>query len=82
MQGILGPGDGPIKIDFPNQDKRFRYQNDNDLYTNGKAALFRATDIRYMNDSLELSFGATILSERLRKAAEDTALEPGKRLGP
>ncbi|MCZ4538470.1 DUF2971 domain-containing protein [Gordonia terrae] len=70
LQGILGPGKGPYQLGgFHNKDVEFRYRGDLDLYTNGKAALFRATDVRYMNDSQELVFGAKIVSERLRAAA-------------
>ncbi|NED67185.1 DUF2971 domain-containing protein, partial [Streptomyces sp. SID10244] len=73
LHGILGPGKGPFEVAFPDNDSEFRHQGDNNIYTNGKAALFRATDIRYMNDSLELVFGARIVSERMKRAAEEHA---------
>lgn len=73
LHGILGPGKGPLEVAFPDEDSKFRHQGDNNVYTNGKAALFRATDIRYMNDSLELIFGARIVSERMIRAAEEHA---------
>ncbi|MEY1677773.1 DUF2971 domain-containing protein (plasmid) [Gordonia hongkongensis] len=73
LHGILGPGKGPFQVAFPDDDSKFRHQGDNNIYTNGKAALFRATDIRYMNDSLELVFGARIVSERMKQAAEEHA---------
>jgi len=44
---------------------------DPDDYTNGKAARFWATDVRYMNDTLELRFGLDIVSERLLEASSD-----------
>lgn len=74
LQGVVGPGKGPYVVEFHDKDSKFRYQGDHDLYTNGKAALFRATDVRYMNDSQELVFGARIVNDRLTKAAEDTSL--------
>ena len=79
LQGILGPGRGPYMVNFHDDDSKFRYQGDHNLYTNGKAALFRATDVRYMNDSQELVFGAAIVNERLRKAAEEGELEEALR---
>lgn len=69
LQGILGPGEGPISVNFPDEKARVHYRGDHNLYTNGRAALFRATDIRYMNDSLELIYGARIVNERLEQAA-------------
>ena len=76
LQGILGPGKGPYQLGgFHDKDAESRYQGDLDLYTNGKAALFRATDVRYMNDSQELVFGAMIVSERLRAAAGESDVD-------
>lgn len=71
LQGILGPGDGPMKVQFPDKKTEGRYLGDHNMYTNGKAALFRSTDIRYMNDSEELRFGARIVNEHLLKAASE-----------
>ncbi|MGF0327961.1 DUF2971 domain-containing protein (plasmid) [Gordonia rubripertincta] len=76
LQGILGPGRGPGSTVFPDEETRYVYRDDLNLYTHGKAALFRATDLRYMNDSLELSFGARIVRDRLREAAGEEGIEP------
>ena len=73
IQGILGPGSGPLQVEIP-VDQRSRYNNDSDNYTNGKAARFWASDVRYMNDSLELRFGADLVSERLNEASGDNSL--------
>lgn len=79
LQGILGPGQGPYIVEFPDEDMRMRHRNDHNLYTNGKAALFRATDIRFMNDSTELVFGARVVNDRLTKASADLTLDPALR---
>ena len=73
LQGILGPGSGPLQVEIP-MDQKSSYVDNPDDYTNGKAARFWASDVRYMNDSLELRFGADIVSERLNEASGDNSL--------
>ena len=59
LQGILGPGSAPYMVSFHDDDSKARYQGDHNLYTYGKAALFRATDVRYMNDWVCPIFGVS-----------------------
>ena len=56
------------------EGQRSTYFNEDD-YTNGKAARFWASDVRYMNDRLELLFGMDIVRERLLEASADRSLE-------
>ncbi|MBI5337085.1 MAG: DUF2971 domain-containing protein [Mycolicibacterium rufum] len=44
----------------------------------GGAALLRASDLRYMNDARELSFGAEVMCERLRENAASKHDEMGE----
>lgn len=69
LQGILGPGSGPLQVVIPDNE-RSKYVDPDD-YTNGKAARFWATDVRYMNDTLELRFGLDIVIECLLEASRD-----------
>lgn len=77
LQGILGPGSGPHQVAIPDNEQGNYVAPDD--YTNGKAARFWATDVRYMNDTLELRFGLDIVSERLLEASRNEMFDSALR---
>lgn len=63
LQGIPDPPSWPLG---PVQKPKDAPPAITDIqYTYGGAALFKASDVRYMNDTTELLFGARILKEHL-----------------
>lgn len=73
LQGILSPASWPIRWQVP-ADQATRYRNPDD-YHFGRAALLMSSDVRYMNDTSELRFGAEIVRDRLEAACTNTALD-------
>lgn len=74
LKGILDPTGWPVAYALPEAEK-FRYRGDSDAYFYGRATHLMASDVRYMNDSSELRFGAEIVRRHLRTAADDTTTE-------
>lgn len=61
LAGIVSPSSWPVRYD-------------DDAYTYGSAAKLWASDVRYMNDTSELAFGAEIFRESLAAASADRAV--------
>lgn len=69
LQGILDPPSWPYGTLSKPDDIAPAF--DDTWYTYGMAAHLMASDVRYMNDTTELLFGARVVRDRLSQAAAD-----------
>lgn len=75
LQGILNPQHWPpLHVKRPDQAAKARYADDS-AYTFGRAAHLMASDVRYMNDGEELSYGAKYIADAFTAAKDDQSID-------